>query len=160
MTDLLSVTGRANDDSTELTSIVRISHDGKQYGRELEEQVCDILALYILNKMGITEFSDFLIRDLEKTAKKRAVVEKFIDVFGSPLNDGEFIDDYQEHEKGINTVKNSFWYCAITFGLVQIVNLYDEAMGQNAFQNFCRLLDGKNITMLNSEVKRFSRLVK
>ena len=160
MTDLLSVTGRANDDSTELTSIVRITSDSKQYGRELEEQVCDIIALFILNKMGITEFSDFMIKDLKKTARKRAIVEKFISIFGSSLNGVNYIDDYDELDDGRSRVKNDFLYCAVTFGLAHIVNLYDEVMGQNAYQNFCNMLESNNIKALNSELSRFESLYK
>ena len=155
VTDLLAVTGRANDGSTELTSIMRLTSDSQEYGRELEEQVADLIALFILKKRNI-ELSDFTKKKLEKTSKKRKAVERFINIFGCSLESCNFIDDYEEKDD-VKVVKNSFWYYAVTSGLSAIVNYFDDGLGDFAFFNMCEALEKGDVAFVNKAVREFKR---
>ena len=159
MTDVLCVTGRTSDRSTELTALTRISYEGKQYGRELEEQCADILALYIIKKLGY-KHSKFLDEDLKKSYRQRNVVEKLANVFGNHLDKAEFIDDFKM-KNGIGYVKNSFWYFVVTFSFAEIINFYDEVMGENAWLRFCEALDDSSkkekLEFIENEIKRLQK---
>ncbi len=159
MTDVLCVTGRTSDRSTELTALTRISFDGKQYGKELEEQCADILALFIIKKLGYTH-SKFLDEDLKKSLRKRIVVEKLANVFGNHLESAEFIDDFKM-ENGVGYVKNSFWYFVVTFSFTEIINFYDEVMGKKAWLRFCEALDNsdkkENLEFVENAIKRLQK---
>jgi hypothetical protein len=159
LTDVLSMTGKANDGSTEITSIMRITDYSEIYGREMEEQVCDIIACRNIQKMGFVEFSDLLKKELQRTAKKRAAAESFISTFGKRLDECDFIDDYDKNGDTF-AVKNSFWYYSVAFGLSQIVNSFDDTMGANAYFKLCEALDINDLTYFKSEVKRFQNIEK
>ena len=137
ITDCLYLTGKAQDGSSEFTAITRFDQYGNVYGRQLEEQCADILAIFILKKLGYTIESPLMISDLKKTQRVREFVKKFTEVFGDSLEEHEKIDDF---ETGL--VSNSFWYHAVTFSFSEIINLYDEVMGKGAFEFFCKRLDG------------------
>jgi len=163
VTDCLCVTGRAPDGSTDFTAITRISQEGKFYGRELEEQCADILALYIIKYLGYSLDSIVLKTDLRKTELVRGAVEGFINVFGSNLYRCDKIDNYRVNN-GFGMVSNSFWYYVVTFSFVEIVKLYDEVMGEGAFERFSNRLDhygeDQNIDLIMMEVKKFRKIGK
>ena len=163
VTDCLCVTGRAPDGSTDFTAITRISQEGKFYGRELEEQCADILALYIIKHLGYSLDSAVIKLDLKKTEIIRGAVEGFINVFGASLNGCDKIDNYRVN-KGFGMVSNSFWYSVVTFSFVEIVRLYDEVMGEGAFERFCTRLDNydkeNNMDLIVMEVKKFRKVGK
>lgn len=141
VSDVLCVTGKASDGSTELTSITRISSNGLVYGRELEEHCADILALYIIQKMGYSLEDDFLKDDLAKTEEMREEIKKLISVFGKEIESGEFIDDYSVDANGYGVVSNVFWYYAVNNSLAEIVRSYDDFMGDNKFSELCEAFD-------------------
>ncbi len=144
VSDILCVTGKASDGSTELTSITRISSSGTVYGRELEEQCADLVALFIIKKLGYSVEDDFLQEDLAKTTEIREYVEQLISVFGDELNSGDFIDDYRVDESGCGVVTNLFWYYVVTNSLSEIVKSYDNIMGNNKFFELCGAFDNSN----------------
>ena len=153
LTDCLYLTGIATDGSADFTAIVRMDENGDFYGKELEEQCADILALYIIKKLGY-KLSSTLVNDLEKTEAERITVERLIDVFGEDINKYDQID-YYKIENNFGFVANSFWYHVITFSFAEIVKLYDEVMGRGSFQNFCKNLDHykeKNTNLKQIEV--------
>ena len=158
MTDLLNVTGIVEDNSTELTSIIRIAKGGKEYGRELEEQLADILAIFILKKRGIA-FSEKLRDDLKKTQTKREFVISFTDVFGKNLFECEKIDEFVlKSDASVFLVSNSFWYCAVTFALPQVIAVYNKAMGRNSWKTFCDALDKSEFIKLEKQKEKFDKV--
>ena len=155
MTDVLSMTGKANDGSTEITSVLRITSYLEQYGRQLEEELCDIIGIRDIKKMGFLDFSDLLNKELQK----RMAVESFISTFGSRLDECDCIDAYENKDDGF-AIKNSFWYFAVTSGLSQIVNHYDDVMGENAYYNLCEALDENDLGYFKGEIRRFQNIEK
>ena len=158
VSDILRVTGRADDNSTELTSITRIASNGKIYGRELEEQCADLLALYIIDKLGYSTEDEFLQSDLNKTKEVRESVEQLIDVYGDDLSTGEYIDNINFDEKGIGHVSNMFWYYAINGSLTELVKSIEGILGFNKFSEICEAFDTKDLAVVGFAKNQISKL--
>ena len=112
---------------------------------------------YLLN--CIDHFSKYVVSFLLKTKKAREMVESFIEVFGEDVNNHDKID-YFRFGDCYGYVANSFWYHIITFSFSEIVKLYDNVMGEGAFQKFCNNLKNSNFTELSVDIEKFRKIGK
>lgn len=140
--DSLSIFGEASDNSTMRTAIKRVDKKGNVYGHAMEEMVADYLALFIVNKLNLSDDNGTFEKTMEEKSTIINFVEEFSSFFGDVLK--EKIDetrkvffDADEYFEPCNL----FWYSVVTFNYSLTINMYDNFMGMYAFGDMNEKLD-------------------
>ena len=145
--DNLKITGRAKDQSFVLTSFRRMSGTGEVWGGGLEEYAADYLARYIVNKMykGRRKSRAYGAFLAEKVFRFE-VFEAFAALFGTSLNDCQYIDEYSmtEVDDGGSevSISNKLWYSVPTMATEEIEHEFNEMMeNDQAYEQFCNMVE-------------------
>lgn len=137
----------ATDESFAVSSVERKAK-GVKYGKWLEEELCNYIAIDIVYKLHKKNVSkEELIKVLDTDAYKFSksnynLVEKVIKMFERvEVTEDDKYDDYVFTKTGTIIQKNHFLYGICTGHLNVIVNDFDECMGKGAWKRFCTNLD-------------------
>lgn len=164
--DKMKFSGKATDDSTDLTAVKRVNPDGSLYGKELEEYIADALANFVVEKLDLDDKNGSYASFIKTRQYRLGFVEKLAGLFGESLQDSMFIDETVEKD-GYVYIKNDFWYAIVTFSFNEIINKYNTSMGVNSFRYLNGLLkmyeeNGKkdeDYARIDSELNRFKELL-
>ena len=145
--------------SAKVTELTRIrKDDDSYYGETFEEQVADILALFILSKMHFGKWSKLLEDDLAKTRPVRLLTSSLINSFGEPLTNARYIDEVKEvHEDQV--MNNLFWFLLVNHEFEKIIWAYESIMGNDSWEHLLNFIenwqDKNSFKMAQSEIKRY-----
>jgi hypothetical protein len=145
--DNLKITGRAKDQSFVLTSFRRMNGSGIIWGGSFEEYAADYLARYIVNKMykGRRKSRAYTAFLAEKKFRFE-VIEAYAALFGTSLNNCQYIDEYhmtEVDEGGYEVdIKNKFWYSIPTMATEEVEHEFNEMMeNDQAYEQFCNMVE-------------------
>ena len=145
--------------TAKVTELTRMRKDDDScYGGEFEEQVCDILGLFILNKVHTGKWSKFLEDDLAKTRQIRLLTSSLINAFGEPITHARFIDEVRETNDD-QVMNNLFWFLLVNQEFEKIISAYETIMGKDSWEHLLGFIenwqDKASFKMAQSEIKRY-----
>lgn len=143
--DVLRITGKTRDNSSPITSFIRISPDGEVYGNNIEEFAADYLSRYIVKKLYSEEYSSEYAEFLKEKNSRFDVVERLSKFFGKSLNECDFIDDFQlvdDDNSQFAVVSNDFWYAVTTMSMDTVINRFNKQTKQtDGYRKLCGFMD-------------------
>lgn len=126
----------ASDDSFELSFIKRKTSDGDVYGEDLEELICDYIAVELVKRNFKNKFSSETICEIVFNEKEKQLyncTKKIVELFGEDISANDKIDSYPQNEKLVQP-DNLFLYNIATGTINVLINDYDECMGKGAWK--------------------------
>lgn len=145
--DNLKITGRAKDKSFVLTSFRRMNGRGVIWGGSFEEYAADYLARYIVDKMYKGRPKSRAYRAfLAEKAFRFEVFEEFAALFGTSLNNCQYIDEYsmtEVEDGGCDvSISNKLWYSIPTMATEEIEHEFNEMMeNDQAYEQLCDMVE-------------------
>lgn len=131
--DPVKTTGRSKDESTCYTAIKRIFLDCDEfYGETLEEMCADYLARHIVSMLDFEDENNQFENMCQIKKERFDFIESLSAIFGSSLSSSKFIEAYYIADN-IFYIQNKFWYYISTFNFNEIIDEYDDFMGESAF---------------------------
>lgn len=165
--DAFSLSGKAHDNSTNYSAVTRFLDNDLLYGYSLEEMLADYLAFFIVSK--IPEYTDetkqfdtiYANNNFERT-----LIYRFETYYGKSIFDTNKIDPVTFDDND-TAFFNLFWISIISFSFDNIIDDFDEKMGNGEFYNFCTLLDAffeakyhslEKVDLSNKEIEIMQKL--
>ena len=140
LNDRYSISGKSNDGSTNLNAVQRLFANENTYGYYWEELLANYLAHFIVSKLNYSDKEGLYETTKKADETNTKIVYLFESAFGQSLLEGNFIDEIFYDEDNQPRF-NFFWNSIISFSFNNIVDCYDEYVGDNEFHVFCDLID-------------------
>lgn len=140
LSDIYSISGKASDGSTNLSAVQRLLPNGNTYGYYFEELLANYLAHFIVGKLDYSDKDGLYEKTKKEDETNSKIVNLFESEFGQSLFEGTFIDEIFYDEDNLPRF-NFFWNSIISFSFNNIIDTYDEEMGENEFHILCDMID-------------------
>ncbi len=161
------------DESMAVSSIKR-KYNGGIYGAQLEESLCDYIAIDIvcnlhkeITKEQIISIYDLGFKNWRFTKRNYILVEQIVNMCSTTdINTNDNYDSLIETESGKLYPRNMLLYGAICGSLNPLIYEYDELMGFGSWKEFNKkldtfMLDNSKIDVLNqieTEISKFKKI--
>lgn len=139
ISDFLGLSGKAKDGSTNHSAIIRIDREGHSYGTYFEEVNADYIAHIIVSKLDYTDEYNQYRNMMQGTRKEQEIVRRFEHTFGESLSNSEFLDMFLTKDN--SSGKNYYWNSIMSYAFNNIIDIYDEVMGEGAFRELSDKID-------------------
>lgn len=138
ISDFTGLSGKAVDGSTNMTALRRINEDGSDYAEYFEEIHADYIAHVIVEDLGFSDKNNQYAAYKSSTQKEIAIAKTFAGVFGPTIDISDYVDAIYANG---NMMGNYYWDSIMAFSFNNVINLFDQKMGKDAFKTFSGKID-------------------
>lgn len=128
------------------------------YGHKMEEIAVHAVGTWLVKDMPLPADPESEERYCPEHAQI-ALCNLMADAFGPPLNELQYLDGFSETENGAE-VSNLFWYAFAVNQFGCIISVFNEVMGEDAYEELCGYLDAgtdKNYEQAYEMLEEFAR---
>lgn len=113
-----------------------------EFGRYVEEMIVHTVAEWLVKDMDLPTGDYESPRDYYPEFSWIAMCNLMADAFGTPLKELRYLDAFSVTEDSVE-IPNVFWYAFAVNRFGCIIHMFNEVMGENAYEQLCGYIDAR-----------------